>query len=618
MTRTFRNFALVGGIAALVNWGSRFGFQHFMSLEGAVVAAFFAGLLTGYVLNRLFVFEPSGRKIADEAARFALVNLFALGAVWLVTVGLARHVFPAVGFSWHAEAVAHGVGVLSPALISYFAHRHFTFSKPTAQAEEASTTPPRPDLPLAVDMDGTLLRTDVLAETIVAGLFRRPWAVIVAVACLPAGRARFKSAMARIAPIDVTCLPVRESLVAFLRAEKSQGRTIHLVTAAAAEPAARVAEKFGFFDDVHASTESLNLKGAAKLEYLRGLFPGGFAYVGDSRADLDVWSGADNLVIAGASRSVADRARGLGKPVQAEFDVGSESGTGRWRSALRLHQWSKNVLIFAPLLLGARIADPSAWASCVAGFLALGTAASATYLINDLADLEADRRHRSKRLRALASGDIPVLLALGVALIMLAAAFSASVFIGRSFTLALTFYLALTLSYSFWIKRAPLLDVIVLAGLYTMRLICGTMLAGSIFSAWLLTFSMFFFTSMSLAKRHVEVSSASTSSLDTLPGRGYRPADAPLTLSIGVATSVAAVLIIVQYLITEAFPSRVYAFPAALWAAPLLLSLWVCRIWLFAHRGELDDDPVAFAVKDKVSLALGALLGLAFVVARYG
>jgi hypothetical protein len=163
-----------------------------------------------------------------------------------------------------------------------------------------------------------------------------------------------------------------------------------------------------------------------------------------------------------------------------------------------------------------------------------------------------------------------------------------------------------------------LLDVIVLAGLYTMRLICGTMLAGSIFSAWLLTFSMFFFTSMSLAKRHVEVSSASISSLDTLPGRGYRPADAPLTLSIGVATSVAAVLIIVQYLITEAFPSRVYAFPAALWAAPLLLSLWVCRIWLFAHRGELDDDPVAFAVKDKVSLALGALLGLAFVVARYG
>jgi 4-hydroxybenzoate polyprenyltransferase/putative flippase GtrA len=622
MTRTFRNFLVVGGVAALANWGSRFGFERFMGLGAAVVVAYLVGMTTAYGLSRVFVFESTGRKITDEAARFTLVNLFALGVVWLVTVCLARWLFPAVGFLWHPEAVAHGVGVLSPAVTSYLGHRHFTFAKPaeTTAPTTVSAAPPAPVadtlVPLAVDLDGTLLRTDVLAEAVVAGLFRRPLSVFWALVLIPRGRARFKARMSEIVSLDVSRLPVRHSLLNYLRAERARGRSIHLVTAATEAVARRVAAHFDVFDGVHASSDLLNLKGANKRMRLAALFPDGFAYAGDSRADLAVWAGAQSLVIAGASRSVSSRARRLGKPVEAEFDAAGSTLDG-WRRALRLHQWSKNLLIFVPLLLSNQVANPRTWTACLAGFALLGVAASATYLINDLADLEADRSHRTKRARALASGEIPVLSGLGVALAMLVVALTGAAFLSSAFTLALVAYLTMTLAYSFRLKQVPLLDGVILACLYTARLVCGTLLTATVFSPWLLTFSMFFFFSMSIAKRQVEISAATSPTDQTLPGRGYRPSDAPLTLSLGVATSAAAVLIIVQYMMAEAFPSNVYAFPAALWATPLLLGLWVCRIWLLAHRGQLDDDPVAFAVKDRVSLVLGGLLGAAFLLARY-
>jgi 4-hydroxybenzoate polyprenyltransferase/putative flippase GtrA len=616
MTRSFRNFLVVGGLAALANWGSRFIFQPFMNLSLAVVAAYVVGMLVSFTLNRLWVFEPSGRRIADEAVRFTLVNIVSFGLVWLITLGLAEMVFPAVGFTWHADAVAHGIGVVSPAAASYLGHRYFTFARSEGPAPPERASSPGGDLPLAVDMDGTLLRTDVLAEAMVAGLFHNPLSVIRALPLLRRGRAPFKARMAMIAPLEVARLPARGSLLTWLRAEKARGRPLYLVTAGAHDVAVRVADRFKIFDGVHASGDSVNLKGARKLAYLQQLFPDGFVYAGDSAADIAVWRGAAGVVIAGATRSVAGRARATGKPIEGEFDIGG-AGLRAWRKTFRLHQWAKNLLLFAPLALSAQVSSPRAWIACVIGFVLMGIAASATYVINDLADLENDRGHRTKFARPLASGAIPVHTALAIALAMLVFAFVGAAILSPPFTLALAAYLVITLSYSFRLKRVALLDVMTLGVLYSIRLICGTLLAGAVFSPWLLTFSVFFFFSMSLAKRHVEVSTATSPPDQLLAGRGYKPSDAPLTLSLGVATSAAAVLIIVQYMVAEAFPSNVYAFPAALWIAPFLLALWICRIWLLAHRGELDDDPVAFAVKDKVSLGLGLLLGLAFLLARY-
>ena len=235
MTKTFRNFLLVGGIAAVANWGSRFAFQRVMDLNWAVVCAYLIGMTTAYVLSRIFVFEASGRKVADEAARFTFVNMFALGIVWIVTVGLARWAFPAIGFHWHAEAVAHGIGVLSPAVTSYLGHRHFTFAKPAAKAEVSAGAPsssPVGEAPLAVDMDGTLLKTDTLVEGIVASLFSRPLKVIAALPLLARRRAAFKARIADIAPLNVELLPVREALLQFLAGENDKGRPLYLVTAA--------------------------------------------------------------------------------------------------------------------------------------------------------------------------------------------------------------------------------------------------------------------------------------------------------------------------------------------------------------------------------------------------
>ena len=476
--------------------------------------------------------------------------------------------------------------------------------------------PAQLDLPLVVDMDNTLLLSDTLLEMLLRRASRHPLQTLWAFGSLVKGRAAFKAALAAGERFDVGDLPARMDLFEYLLQQRARGRAIYLVSAADQSIVDDVAARFGLFDGAFGSRGEKNLKGGAKLEFLQGKFPGGFAYAGDAAADLKVWQGAQAILIVGASSAVASRAKKLGKPIEAEFEA-TRPDFRTWRKTLRLHQWAKNILVFVPLLLGVHSRSAPHIAVCAAGFVLVGLAASATYIINDLADLSSDRRHRSKRNRPLASGAMPLNYALVAAPLMLAVALAGALALSTSFAAALCVYLVVTLAYSFRLKRTPLLDVAVLSGLYTLRLVMGTFLAVSAFSPWLLTFSAFFFFAMSLAKRHVEVTTAIDAPPDqNLPGRGYRPSDAPLTLTLGVAASVASVLVIVEYMMADAFPSNVYDFPLALWAAPVLLSLWVCRIWLLAHRGELEDDPVAFAVKDRISLGLGALLGLTFVMAR--
>jgi 4-hydroxybenzoate polyprenyltransferase/putative flippase GtrA len=618
MSRTFLRFLVVGAIATAANWGSNLGFVRVMDLRWSVLAAGLVGLVVSYALNRLFVFGRSDRPAWQETARFALVNALAVAQIWLVTLGLVRFGFPLIGFAWRPEAVAHAIGVLVPVLTSYLGHRHFTFARsfPRAAAQEPGAVASGRTTPLAVDLDGTLLRTDVLFETFVAGLVSRPWSTLKALLLIHQGRARLKARLAAVGEVDVASLPVRQALVRRLEAERAAGRPLHLVTGADHSLAQRIAARFGLFDTVHGSRDGVNLKGARKLAFLRARFPDGFAYAGDSEADLRVWTEADSVLVAGAGRGVAARVRTLNKPLEAEIEVGG----GRlraWRKALRLHQWSKNALIFVPMLLGLPSAWPAAALACAAGFLAMGVAASATYLVNDLADLSADRVHATKRLRPLASGDLPVAHALVAAPVMLALALAAAGLLNPAFGLALAVYLVVTLAYSFRLKRVPLLDVHVLGGLYTLRLAAGTVLAGVAFSAWLLTFSFFFFTAMALAKRYAELVAAQGGPADRrLAGRGYQVADAAPVLALGAATSTASVLVIVEYMMAEAFHSSVYRAPAALWAAPMLVSLWASRIWLLAHRGRLTADPVEFAVRDRVSLVLGAVLAAALVVAR--
>ncbi len=287
-----------------------------------------------------------------------------------------------------------------------------------------------------------------------------------------------------------------------------------------------------------------------------------------------------------------------------------------WLKALRAHQWTKNLLVFAPLALsGAAALTPDAALRVVALFAALSALASGTYLINDLVDLPSDRKHRSKKNRPLASGAITPRAGMTAAALLIVGGMTVAVLVSLPAALGLTAYLVLTLAYSLKLKRTPILDVTVLGALYSLRLLIGAAGAGTMVSVWLLTFALFFFVSLSLAKRHSEIVAAKAAGQKTLPGRGYLVDDGPVTLTLGVSSAVASVLIVVLYLTDEAFPSGVYAQPSFLWAAPLLLHLWVSRIWLLAHRGQMDEDPVAFAVRDKTSLIVAALLGLALLAA---
>lgn len=457
---------------------------------------------------------------------------------------------------------------------------------------------------LIVDLDDTLVRTDTLAEQFIALAFRNPLAALMLLPVLLQGRARFKARLAQLQPLDAAALPYHEPLLDFLRLQKAAARPIHLVTAAHQSVADAVAAHCGLFDSAEGSDSARNLKGSRKAERLVERFPDGFAYAGDSQADLKVWARADSVVLTGASDHVAREARKLGKPLEAEFER-TKGGWRTWRRALRMHQWTKNLLVFLPLLLSHSFVNPHAVLLSIAAFLALGLTASATYLVNDLADLASDRRHATKRQRPLASGLLKIEHVAVAVPLLLAAAAALALLTSPILLVGLVGYAVLTLTYTFSLKRRALLDVAALASLYAIRISIGAAVINTVQSPWLITFSLFFFFSMSLAKRYAEIHNLqAVGTAQALPGRGYRTDDGPAVLALGAASSVASVLIVVVYLMEEAFPSNIYEQPGWLWAAPFLLMIWVARLWLIAGRGELDEDPIAFAIHDRFSWML--------------
>ncbi|RIJ28399.1 UbiA family prenyltransferase [Henriciella mobilis] len=479
-----------------------------------------------------------------------------------------------------------------------------------------SRTPMSKHLPLIVDLDGTLLVTDTLAEGFANAVLRKPLRTSGGLLTLLSGRAAFKRFIHETAEVDIHALPERADLLPFLRSEKARGRSIYLVTAATQSVADEIFKRYReLLDGAYGSSDSVNLKGRKKRDFLLETFPDGFVYAGDSKADLAIWEEAGGIVFAGASKAIQKKARSFGKPVEQTFENKRQNPLGVWLKALRLHQWSKNFLLFAPLFLSGQFMNPDAWGLAILGFFLMGMAASGTYLLNDLLDLSADRRHRTKRNRPLAAGDLFVLHGLIAAPLMIAGALAAALYVSVPFGIGLLTYLGLSLSYSFGLKRVPMLDVSVLAALFSWRVALGAFIISQPLSEWLLTFSVFFFFSLSMAKRHVEV--ASTAPGQQVRGRGYYAEDAPLTLGIGLSTAAASIVIMVLFLAESAFKSDIYVFQGLLWAVPVLIGFWLMRIWLLAHRGELHDDPVSFAVRDRISLGLGLLLALCFAGAVF-
>ncbi|HSE12555.1 MAG TPA: UbiA family prenyltransferase, partial [Rudaea sp.] len=418
------------------------------------------------------------------------------------------------------------------------------------------------------------------------------------------GKAHLKREIAERTSIDVTTLPYEPRVLDWLRSETG-GRHRVLCTASDHKFADAVAAHVGGFDEVLASDGVRNLSGRNKADVLGERFgERGFDYAGNEARDLHVWSRARRAIVVNAPRALAQRA-GRVSEVERVFER-SDPSWRAWLRALRLHQWLKNLLVFLPLLTAHLMLVPDALLHSTLAFFAFCLCASGVYLLNDLLDLDADRRHPRKRLRPFAAGSLPLGAGLAVAPLLTLAAFALALTISKLFALALAGYYALTLAYSFALKRIAMLDTVVLAGLYTIRIIAGTLALRIGVSFWLLAFSMFLFLSLAMIKRYTELRTLLRNGDARATGRGYAVDDLPLLQSLGAASGYLAVLVLALYINSTA-SVLLYRRPVVLWLLCPLLLYWISRAWLIAHRGDMHDDPVVFAVSDRTSRLLLAL-----------
>jgi len=470
--------------------------------------------------------------------------------------------------------------------------------------------------PLVVELDGTLSKANSTAEAMVMALLRRPSDFFAILAAFAKGRRAVAERLTRLGYVDAESLPLRRDFLDYLERERASGRELHLAASAMQPVADAVAARLGIFGSARGSENGVDLRGDAKLHHLQQRFPNGFSYAGGGEDDIPVWRGATSIVTVGASPATQRSAERLGPPIEREFPPARRS-LRDWIRALRLHQWSKNLLLFVPLLLAHKYGDLAAFMQVAAGFIAFGCVASGTYLINDLSDLKADRAHPTKRFRLVARGDLGAMPALLLALALIVGGLIGGAMLGLGFAGLLVLYLAMTLAYSLHLKTVPIFDAFLLGSLYTIRILMGSVVIHVTNSPWLLSFSMFSFFSLSLAKRHLEIVRATEAGVGggKLPGRGYVTSDAPLTLSFGVSASLCAILILFFYVTNDAYSTNLYAHPHWLWLIGVWVFLWFARIWLLTHRGELNDDPVLFAVRDPLSYVLGLLVAGTFVMA---
>jgi 4-hydroxybenzoate polyprenyltransferase/phosphoserine phosphatase len=451
---------------------------------------------------------------------------------------------------------------------------------------------------LIVDLDDTLIRTDSLFENFWSACSVKWDTPVAAALALPRGPLALKERLAAIKTLDPARLPYNQDVLELIRGWRRRGGRTALVTASVQATADAIAEHLGLFDEAHGSIGGVNLKGANKARFLEERFgSAGYVYIGDAPADLPVWESANSAVTVNASTTFRSRVDALGKET-AHLPAASPSARD-YLQALRPHQWLKNLLIFAPVVAAHQL-TPSALLQSLVAFFAFSLVASSTYVLNDLLDLAADRAHPRKRRRPFASGNVkvshgtwmaPALGLLGGAVALLS---------GPKLLAMLLAYFVGTTAYSFWLKRMVVIDICVLAVLYTIRILAGSVATGIPTSMWLLAFSTFFFFSLASVKRQAELVDGMATGATKAHGRGYHVDDLPTVSNIAVASGMVSVLVLALYANSEPV-RRLYNTPEVLWGMCLILLFWNSRIAILTHRGQMHDDPVVFAARDRVS-----------------
>ncbi|MCC6829624.1 MAG: UbiA family prenyltransferase [Novosphingobium sp.] len=462
-------------------------------------------------------------------------------------------------------------------------------------------------LTLVVDLDDTLIRTDSLFENFWSACAAKWYTPLVAAAAVLRGPLALKQRLAGIARIDPARLPYNDEVLDVIRGWRARGGRIALVTASIQSTADAVATHLGLFDEAHGSGGGVNLKGASKARFLEARFgDSGYTYIGDAAVDLPIWENAAQAITVNPGKAFRARVDAIGK--ETEHLPVARTRLRDYLRVLRPHQWLKNLLVFVPMVAGHEL-TASAFAQSMLAFIAFSLIASSTYVLNDLVDLAADRAHPRKRNRPFASGAVRLSHGTWMAPLLALAGGGVAIVAGwQAFAMLAAYYAATTL-YSFWLKRMVVIDICMLAVLYTMRILVGALATGIPASVWLLAFSTFFFFGLASVKRQAELVDGIASGTVTAHGRGYHVDDLAVVSNMAVSSGLISVLVLALYANSE--PVRLlYRTPEVLWGMCLVLLFWNSRIAILTHRGQMHDDPLVFAARDRVSHCCLAVVGL--------
>jgi 4-hydroxybenzoate polyprenyltransferase len=459
-------------------------------------------------------------------------------------------------------------------------------------------------IPLVVDVDGTLLKTDLLFEAALQMTARRPlevWRLFVWVA---QGKAALKTSLGDIGDPGTATVPLREEILELIRAAQRAGRPVYLASASDRRFVEKVAERVGGISGVFATEGSINLAGDAKADRLvREFGRRGFDYVANADVDFPVWRSARKVLAL--THGSGFEARLLEAFPHAEIVARPRPRLAEYARALRPHQWSKNALIFVPLIAG-HFFEWVYFLGASIGFVSFCLMASSAYLINDLLDLPSDRDHPRKCMRPFACGAISLRHGVVGALVLYVAAIGLALLLPSRFAVVLGLYWLGTLAYSLVLKRRMVVDVVTLGGLYTLRVLAGVAAIGStIYSPWLLMFCLFLFVALAICKRCSELIARRNEGKDPPTGRGYRFEDLNALLAFGAAAGYGAVFVVALYLSSPEVRA-LYDEPNRLWLVCPVLLYWITRIFVIANRGDLHEDPLVFALTDWISWAAGA------------
>ena len=462
---------------------------------------------------------------------------------------------------------------------------------------------------LVVDLDDTLLSTDLLYETVFDVASSNPMDAVRASGALAHGKAALKAAFASHTQLDVANLPYREEILAEIETARAKGERVALVSAADERLVHAVADHLGVFDECFGSSEGRNLGGEAKAQFLVDRYGDhAFDYIGDRLTDLPIWARSRRIMTVGAGPRVREAASALG-PDSRHISPRDTNSRVTWHHlrAMRPHQWLKNLLVFLPAIM-AHSADVQIWLAAALAFVCFSLTASGVYVLNDLLDLSADRAHPRKRHRPFASGAVPLKHGLVMAPILMGTAMVLSfLMMPVWFTGVLLIYLITTFAYSMALKREMMIDICTLAGLYTLRIIAGGAATGIALTPWLLAFSFFLFLALAALKRQAELVDGLKTGRTKVAGRAYSPDDMQIIAIMALASGYISVLVLALY-ITNPSVESLYQSPQVLWAVCPVLFYWISRAAMLTHRGEMNDDPVIFAVTDRVSLICGGLI----------